>query len=54
VTSRITLARVYQERGRHDEALQLAGQALAAAKQKGRADKIAEAQATLDQLGASR
>ena len=54
VTSRITLARVYQERGRHEEALQFAGQALLAAKQKGRADKIAEAQATLDQLGAPR
>jgi len=54
VTSRITLARVYDGRGQRDEARQLASQALAAAKQKGRADKIAEAQAVVDQLGVAR
>jgi tetratricopeptide (TPR) repeat protein len=53
VTSRITLARVYDERGQRDEARQLASQALQAAKQKGIADKIAEAQAVVDQLGAA-
>ena len=54
VASRIALARVYDERGQRDEARTLANQALLAAKQKGRADKIAEAQAVVDQLGAAR
>lgn len=54
VASRITLARLYDERGQRDEARTLASQALVAAKQKGRADRIAEAQAVVDQLGAAR
>jgi hypothetical protein len=52
VTSRITLAKTCEERGDRDEAIQLASRARQVAQQQGRADKVAEAQATLDQLGA--
>jgi tetratricopeptide (TPR) repeat protein len=52
VTSRITLAKTYVERGQRDEAIQLASRARQIAQQEGRADKVAEAQATLDELGA--
>jgi hypothetical protein len=52
VTSRITLAKTCVERGQRDEGIQLASRALQIARQEGRADKVAEAQATLDELGA--
>ena len=52
LTSRITLAKSCVERGQRDEGIQLASRALQIAQQKGRADKVAEAQATLDKLGA--
>ena len=52
-SSRITLARACGERGQRDEAIELATRALEIAQQRGRADKVAEAQATLDQLGVS-
>jgi cytochrome c-type biogenesis protein CcmH/NrfG len=52
VTSRITLAKTCVERGQRDEAIQLASRARQIAQQEGRADKVAEAQATLDELGA--
>lgn len=53
-TSRIVLARTYNERGQRDEAVQLATRAMQIAREQGRAEKLAEAQATLDQLGAAR
>lgn len=53
LTSRITLAKSCVERGQRDEGIQLASRALQIAQQKGRADKVAEAQATLDKLGAA-
>jgi tetratricopeptide (TPR) repeat protein len=52
VTSRITLAKACVERGDRDEAVQFASRALQVARQQGRSDKIAEAEATLEQLGA--
>lgn len=52
VSSRIALARTCGERGERDEATQLASRALQIARQEGRADKAAEAQAALDELGA--
>src|SRR5262245_1586349 len=52
VTSRITLAKSCAETGKRDEGVQLASRALQIARQEGRADKVAEAQATLDELGA--
>ncbi len=53
-TSRIVLAKTYDQRGRRDEALQLATRAMQIARERGHADKVAEAQATLDQVGAPR
>jgi hypothetical protein len=52
VSSRIALARACVDRGDRVEATQFASRALQIAKQEGRADKAAEAQATLDKLGA--
>jgi hypothetical protein len=54
VTSRITLAKTLEARGDRAEAVGFASRALEVAKQQGRADKVAEAQATLDELGAKR
>jgi cytochrome c-type biogenesis protein CcmH/NrfG len=53
VTSRITLAKACKDRGDRDEAREFASRALEIARQKGRVDKVAEAQATLASLGAS-
>jgi hypothetical protein len=52
VTSRIALAQACGARGDRDEAVGFASRALEIAKEEGRADKVAEAQATLDELGA--
>ena len=51
-TSRITLARTCEARGDRDEAVEFASRALQIATQQGRADKVAEAQSTLSELGA--
>ena len=51
VTARIGLARVCEYRGKRDEGIQYAQRALQFAKELGRADKIAEAQAVLAELG---
>ena len=53
VSSRLTLAKTCEARGEREEALGLARRALQVARSQGRADKIAEAQATLAELGAS-
>jgi len=53
VSSRLTLARTCEARGEREEALAFARRALQVARSQGRADKIAEAQATLAELGAS-
>jgi len=52
LTSRIALAQACGARGDHDEAVGFASRALQIAKEEGRTDKVAEAQATLDKLGA--
>ena len=52
VTARIGLARVCEYRGKLDEGIEYARRALQFAKELGRADKIAEAQAVLAELGA--
>ncbi len=52
LTSRLTLARTLEERGDKEEALPLAQRALQIARTQGRADKIAECQAVLSDLGA--
>jgi GTP cyclohydrolase III len=54
VTSRITLAKTCEARGDRAEAVGFASRALEIAKEKGRTDKVAEAQATLDELSAKR
>jgi hypothetical protein len=54
VTSRLTLAKTCEARGERDEAMAFATRALQIARDQGRADKIAEAQATLAELRASR
>jgi hypothetical protein len=54
VTSRIALAKTCEARGDRDEAVAFASRALQIAKEQGRADKAAEAQATLDELGGKR
>ncbi|HJQ74112.1 MAG TPA: tetratricopeptide repeat protein [Gaiellaceae bacterium] len=54
VSSRLTLAKTCDARGDRDEALAFATRALQIARQQGRADKIAEAQATLSELRAAR
>jgi hypothetical protein len=52
VTARISLARVCEYRGKRDEGIQYARLALQFARETGRADKVAEAQAMLAELGA--
>ena len=54
VSSRLTLAKTCEARGDRDEAMAFATRALQIAREQGRADKIAEAQATLAELRASR
>lgn len=54
VAARIALARVCEYRGRREEGIAYASRALQFARELGRADKIAEAQAMLDELHASR
>lgn len=49
-SSRLTLAKTCEARGDRDEALAFATRALQIAREQGRADKIAEAQATLAEL----
>jgi len=53
-SSRLTLARTCVARGDRDEAMAFATRALQIAREQGRADKVAEAQATLSELRASR
>ena len=52
VTARISLARVREYRGQRDEGIEYAQRALHFARELGRADKVAEAQAMLAELGA--
>jgi hypothetical protein len=52
VTARIGLARVCEYRGQREEGIEYARRALQFAKELGRADKVAEAQAMLAELGA--
>ena len=54
VTARISLARVCEYRGKRDEGIEYAQRALQFARELGRADKVAEAQAMLAELGAPR
>jgi tetratricopeptide (TPR) repeat protein len=54
VSSRLTLAKTCEARGDRDEAMAFATRALQIAREQGRADKIAEAQATLAELRATR
>lgn len=51
VSSRLMLAKQCATRGERDEALAFASRALQIAREQGRADAVAEAQATLAQLG---
>jgi tetratricopeptide (TPR) repeat protein len=53
-TTRLTLAKTCVARGDRDEAVAFASRALQIARSQGRADKIAEAQATLAELHAAR
>jgi tetratricopeptide (TPR) repeat protein len=53
-SARLTLARTCEARGDRSEALAFATRALEIAREQGRADKAAEAQAALAELGASR
>lgn len=52
--TRLTLAKTCDARGDNDEAIAFANRALQIARSQGRADKIAEAQATLAELHAAR
>lgn len=54
VSSRLTLAKTCEARGDRDEALAFTTRALQIAREQGRADKVAEAQAMLSELRASR
>jgi tetratricopeptide (TPR) repeat protein len=54
VAARIALARVCEYRGKREEGIAYASRALQFARELGRADKVAEAQAMLDELHASR
>jgi tetratricopeptide (TPR) repeat protein len=54
VSSRLMLAKTCEARGEREEALSFATRALQIAREQGRADKIAEAQATLSELRADR
>jgi hypothetical protein len=51
IGTRLTLARYVESRGDRDEAVAFATRALQIAKEQGRADKVAEAQALLAELG---
>ncbi len=53
-TTRLTLANLCEARGERDEALAFATRALQIAREQGRADKVAEAQAALAELRAAR
>ncbi len=53
-SSRLTLAKTCEARGDREEAVAFATRALQIARSQGRADKIAEAQATLAELHAAR
>jgi tetratricopeptide (TPR) repeat protein len=53
-SSRLTLAKTCEARGDRTEAMAFATRALQIAREQGRADKVAEAQATLSELRASR
>jgi tetratricopeptide (TPR) repeat protein len=53
-SSRLALAKACEARGDRDEAMAFATRALQIAREQGRADKVAEAQATLAELRASR
>jgi tetratricopeptide (TPR) repeat protein len=53
ITARLGLARVCEYRGRREEGIEYARRALQFARELGRADKMAEAQALLAELGAS-
>ena len=54
VTSRIALAKTLEARGDRAEAVGFASRALEVAKEQGRANKVAEAQAALDELSGKR
>jgi hypothetical protein len=54
VSTRLTLAKMVEARGNRAEAIDFAGRALQIARTQGRADKIAEAQAILAELGVRR
>ncbi len=54
VNARLTLARCYGDRGNHQQALELAEQALKLAKAESRADLLPEAQFTVSELRRSR
>ena len=54
VESRLMLAKTCDSRGDRDEAVAFASRALQIAREQGRADKVAEAQATLAELHAAR
>ena len=54
VESRLMLAKTCESRGDRDEAVAFASRALQIAREQGRADKVAEAQATLAELHAAR
>jgi len=54
VATRLTLAKTCEARGERDEALAFTTRALQIAREQGRADKVAEAQAILAELHASR
>lgn len=54
VSSRLTLARTCEARGEREEALAFATRALQIARSQGRADKVAEAQATIAEMRADR
>jgi len=53
-SSRLTLAKACEARGERDEAMAFATRALQIAREQGRADKVAEAQATLAELRTAR
>ena len=54
VESRLMLAKTCESRGERDEAVAFASRALQIAREQGRADKVAEAQATLAELQSGR
>jgi cytochrome c-type biogenesis protein CcmH/NrfG len=54
ISARLTLARLYAERGEHDAAIRLAAKALKIAKANGYTEFIPEAEATLTELRQAR